>query len=118
MLIQVSYKKKRVLRAPKPALDYLKNKNANSMFLSPVAHMEIDDIISNLDSSKSIGSFGILINLVKILKLHISHPLTKLINQSFLKGIVPSKLKVAKVNSLFKQGDSEVASDYRPIREA
>ena len=82
------------------------------MFLSSVTHMEIEDIISNLDSPKSIFPFSITINLVKVLKLHISHPLAKLINQSI---IVPSKLKVAKVISLFKQGDSEIESNYRPI---
>ena len=32
-------------RTPKSALDYLKNKNANSIFLTPVTHMEIDNII-------------------------------------------------------------------------
>ena len=106
---------KNIPRTPKSALHYLKNKNANSMLLSPVTHMEIEDIISNLDLSKSIGPFSIPINLVKVMKLHISHPLAKLINQSFVQGIVPSKLKVAKVISIFKQGDSEIASNYRPI---
>jgi len=65
--------------------------------------MEIEDIISNLDSSKSIGPLSIPINLLKVLKCHISYPLAKHINQSFVKGIVPSKLKVARVIPLFKQ---------------
>ena len=77
--------------------------------------MEIEDIISNLDSSQSIGPFSIPIILLKVLKRHISYPLAILINQLFVKGIVPSKLKVAKVIPLFKQGDSEIASNYRPI---
>ena len=77
--------------------------------------MEIENILSNLDSSKSIGPFSIPINLFKVLKRHISYPLAKLINQSFVKGIVPSKLKVAKVIPLFNQGDSEIVSNYRPI---
>ena len=85
------------------------------MFLSSVTHMEIEDTISILDSSKSVDPFSISINLLRVLKLHIFHPLAKLINQSFLKGIVPSKLKVAKVISLFKQGDSEITSNYRHI---
>ena len=85
------------------------------MFLSSVTHKEIEDIISNVNSSKSTGPFSMPVNLVKVLKLYISHALAKLINQSFLIGIVPSKLKVAKVLSLFKQGDSEITSKYRPI---
>ena len=102
-------------KSPKSALDYLRNKNPTSIFLSPVTHKEIEDIISNLDSSKSIGPFSIPINLLKILKLHISHPLSKLINESFLKGVFPSKLKIAKVIPLLKQGDPKNTSNYRPI---
>ena len=77
--------------------------------------MEVEDIISNFDSSTSIRPFSIPLNLVKVLKLHISHPLAKLINQSFVQGIVPSKLKVAKVISLLQKRDSEIAPNYRPI---
>ena len=106
---------KNIPRTPKSALDYLRNKNGNSMFLTPVTPLEIEDIIANLDSTKSIGPFSIPINLLQVLKGHISHPLAKLINQSFVQGIVPSKLKVAKVIPLFKQGDSKMLSNYRPI---
>ena len=88
------------------------------MFLSPVTDKEINDIISNLFPSKSIDLFSIPVNLVKVLKLRVFHPLAKLISQSFFKGIVPSKLKVAKVISLFKQRDSEIASNYRSLSVA
>ena len=72
-------------------------------------------VLSNLDSSKSIGPFSIPINLLKVLKLHISHPLTKLVSESFLNGVFLSKLKIAKVIPLLKQGDPKQASKYRPI---
>ena len=80
------------------------------MFLTPVAQMKIEDIISSLDSLKSNGPFSIPRNLVKALKRHISYLLEKFINQSFVKGIALFKLIVAKVIPLFKQGDSEIAS--------
>ena len=89
-VVVADFKAKKSPRTPKSALDYLKNKNANSMFLSPVTHMGIEDMISNLDSSKSIGPFSLPVNSVKVLKLCISHPLSKPTNQLFLKGIVPS----------------------------
>ena len=63
---------KNIPKTPNPALDYLKNKNPNSIFLTPVTHMGIEDIISNLDSSKSIGPFSIPINLLKVFKRHVS----------------------------------------------
>ena len=36
-------------------------------------------------------------------------------NKSLLSGIVPLQLKTAKVNSIFKSGDNQVFSNYRPI---
>ena len=36
-------------------------------------------------------------------------------NQSFQSGIFPDKLKIAKVISLFKKGNPETPSNYRPI---
>ena len=36
-------------------------------------------------------------------------------NQSFQSGIFPDKLKIAKVISLFKKGNPEIPSYYRPI---
>ena len=109
------YFEKNIPRMPNSALDYLRNKNSNSMFLTPVTLLEIEDIIANLNSTKAIGPLSIPINVLQVLKGHISHPLAKLINQSFVQGIVPSKLKVAKVISLFKQRESKILSNYRPI---
>jgi len=84
------------------------------MFIQPVTLIEVEETISS-DSTNSIGTNGIPVNLLKILGNYISQPLAKLINQSFTAGIFPSKLKVAKVVSLFKKGDPEFASNYRPI---
>ena len=36
-------------------------------------------------------------------------------NQSFQSGIFPDKLKIAKVISIFKKGNPELPSKYRPI---
>ena len=36
-------------------------------------------------------------------------------NESFLKGVFPSKFKIAKVIPLLKQGGPKLASNYRPI---
>ena len=85
------------------------------MFIQPVTHLDVEDIISTLDSSKSIGPYSIPVNLLKILGHHLSLPLAKLINQSFTAGVFPTELKVAKVISLFKRGDPEFASNYKPI---
>ena len=99
-------------RTPKSPLDYITNTNQNSIFLSPVTYIEVEEIILNLDPSKSVGPHSIPIDLLKIQGPHISEALAKLVNQSFLDGIFPSKLKLAKVISLYKKDDPEIASNY------
>ena len=106
---------KAIPRTPNSPLRYLGSANENSLFLSPVTHFEVEDVISNLSSSKSTGPHSVPIKLLKVVKHHISHPLAELVNQSFLKGIFPSKLKIAKVVSVFKKGDPEIMTNYRPI---
>ena len=106
---------KTIPRTPNSPLSYLGSAVENSLFLSPVTHLEIEDLIANLNSSKSIGPNSVPTNILKILKHHISHPLAEIVNQAFLKGTFPSKLKIAKVVPAFKKGDPEIRSNYRPI---
>ena len=106
---------KSIQHNPKSPTEYLTNRNSDSIVLSPVTAVEVNEIILNLDSSKSIGPNSIPVKLLKILGPKISHPLATMINQSFSNGIFPSKLKIAKVVPIFKKGDPEISSNYRPI---
>ena len=45
----------------------------------------------------------------------INEPLTHLFNLLLENGIFPEKMKIAKVISLFKDGDPENITNYRPI---
>ena len=42
-------------------------------------------------------------------------PLTHIINMSLSTGIVPNDLKIAKVIPIFKKGEQDLVSNYRPI---
>ena len=42
-------------------------------------------------------------------------PLTYIINMSLMEGIFPSELKLAKVVPIFKSGESDKVTNYRPI---
>ena len=106
---------KAIPRTSKSPMDYLQASNPYSTFLSPTTKFEVEDVISNLDSTTSIGPNSIPIKLLKVLKPYISQYLEKLVNQSFLEGHFPSKLRSAKVIALCKNGNSELASNYRPI---
>ena len=61
------------------------------------------------------GLHSIPVKLLKLLDDHISHPLSVLINDSFITGIFPSKLKIGKVTPLQKKGSNVDPNNYRPI---
>ena len=58
---------------------------------------------------------NISVPLLKILKTHISPLISSLINDSFLCGIFPSKLKWANVIPVFKKGSRQDKDNYRLI---
>lgn len=81
----------------------------------PTNENEIIRIIANLKSKKSEDLYGISMHLLKIIHCSILKPLTYLINECLEQGYFPDCLKIAKVIPLFKNGDSNNASNYRPI---
>ena len=84
------------------------------MFLSLVTSNKVEDFISQMDNNKPIGPFSIPVPLLKILKTRISPLLSSLINDSFLCGTFPNKLKLAKVTPVrVKKGSRQ--DNYRPL---
>ena len=106
---------KTITKTPKSPLDYLSNRTSNSLFLTPVTFIEVNDLINTLNPSKSVCPNSIPIKLLKILGSSVSTLVALLVNQSFQSGVFPDKLKVAKVITLFKKGNPELPSNYRPI---
>ena len=62
--------------------DFLKSRH-NSFFLSLTNKSEIQNIISSLDSNKSVGPSSIPMKIIKLLKNDISSQLTDIFNISF-----------------------------------
>ena len=94
----------------------LKSENQqNSTFLNPTNIDEIIKITKNLKASNSSGIDNISTKLLKMTINEIAPVLSRIFNKSLLSGIVPSQLKIAKVNPIFKSGDNQVFSNYRPI---
>ena len=106
---------KKIPRTPKSPLDYLSNPNLDSFFISPCTAEEVSSHIQSLKNGKSSGPNSIPVKLLKILDLPISTDLATLINESFLSGIFPDELKIAKVIPIFKKGLATSKSNYRPI---
>ena len=65
--------------------------------------------------SHSKGYDGISTEYLKLINKDISKCLTLIINQSLNSGIFPDKLKIAKVTPIYKKGDKQIISNYRPI---
>ena len=103
---------KTIPRTKKSPLHYLVNYNPNSIFLAPVTPSEIEKIISSLNSNKSTGPYSIPTFLLKLLSSHISVPLSKIANHSFVTDVFPNKLKFG---PLYKTGSRNNPSNYRPI---
>ena len=106
---------KSIPRTRKSPTNSLKNRNADSMFLSPATEQEIEFIIQSLNSQKTIGPCSIPVLILKTLTKHIAKPLSATVNLSFQAGIFPDNLKVAKVNPLHKKDSCDNPSNYRPI---
>ena len=98
------------------ASDFLQNlKVSHTLFLFPTTHAEIMLIINYLKNGKSAGYDNITSNVLKQIANTVIEPLTYLINLSFVSGVFPSELKVAKIIPIHKAGDRNKYTNYRPI---
>ena len=86
----------------------------HSLFFTPTYQFEIGKIINNLKIT-SPGYDDIHKKIIKQISMIIAMPLSHIMNCSLIYGIVPSKLKIAKVIPIFKNGHREDMYDYRPI---
>ena len=95
--------------------NFLKDKNQNSFFLSPANKYEIQNVISSLNSNKSVGPNSIPTRILKLLKNYISTHLADIFNISFSTAAFPTILKVAKFVPVHKKDSKLDFSNYRPI---
>ena len=76
----------------------------NSLFFKPTDTQEIVSICNSLKSGTSGGFDDIKSDVVKSIKELIAYPLTHIFNCSLTSGIVPDKLKIARVVPIYKSG--------------
>ena len=92
--------------------DFLAPSNRSSIFLNDCTHLEILEIISQLDNGKS---SDIPIRVIKKSAHLICHVLAFHFNNFMMRGIFPDSLKVGKVTPIFKKGNVEDIGNYRPV---
>ena len=87
----------------------------NSMFLYEVTEADILEAAKKLKNKKSSGPDDIYDCVVKASILNLLKPLIMLLNESFKTETFPDILKRAKIRPLFKKGDKNAPSNYRPV---
>jgi hypothetical protein len=83
--------------------------------LKTMSTREIENIIKSLKPKNSSGYDGISTKLMKICPPFISSPSAHTYNKFLSSGIFPNYLKYAIVKPLFKKGNKNKISNYRPI---
>ena len=82
---------------------------------APTDPTEIINIVKSGNSSKSSGVDNIDPYIVQKFIPQIANQLAHVFNKSLQTGIVPDKLKIAKVIPLYKNDNPEQFNNYRPI---
>lgn len=83
--------------------------------LNEISFVEMRNIINNLKNRNSVDYYGLNSKIIKHLKDLIIIPLTKLLNKAITLNIFPKAFKISRVVPVFKKGDADNASNYRPI---
>ena len=83
--------------------DFLHHPNEELLFITPTDAHEVNLIISLLNSDQSTGPNNLTTKSLKLLKNEISTHLADIFNLSFLLGVFPSILKIAKVLPVHKK---------------
>ena len=97
------------------ALPYRSLKTINTLTNINITENEIKDIIDILNPNKSVGEDKISHKILKMTKCSISKPLSLLFNKSIVDCKFPDLWKHGLIMPLFKKGNTNTSSNYRPI---
>ena len=95
--------------------DYMSNNVQTSFFMQPTCETEINSIIRMFQNKTSCGHDGISMNIVKNIAQLVSKPFSHICNLSLYNGVFPENMKIAKIVPIFKAGDNQLFTNYRPV---
>ena len=90
-------------------------KSNNILETVNVSIEELEKAFSTLKINKACGFDDINPNIVKVSYEELKIPLFHICKNSLDFGIYPDEMKIAKIKPLYKSGDSDIVSNYRPI---
>ena len=80
-----------------------------------VTEEELKRAFFSLKPKKTPGYDNINVNVVKKVYEELKSPLMQIFNLSLSTGIFPDKLKIAKLSPIFKNGEKNLVTNYRPV---
>lgn len=87
---------------------------AHSFYLRPTCADEVLQVIMALKTTGA-GLDGIHASKVRLVAKELSPILADITNKMFTTGVFPQILKIGKIIPVFKKGDRECISNYRPF---
>ena len=89
--------------------------NFNSIFLFPSTNTEVCSTIDRLKTKKAQRYTGVKTKFIKYCKLILSPIISNLFNLCIETGVFLNCLKIAEVIPIYKKGDQNMPTNYRPI---
>jgi len=89
--------------------------SCSSFYMGTVDEEEVSKIIASLKNSSSLDYNGMSVKVLKKIAPFIIEPLTFVINRCLQAGVFPEVLKLAEVTPIYKSGDVNQPTSYRPI---
>ena len=80
-----------------------------------VEEKEVLDLVKSFKNKFSNDNQDLYMNLIKKVIYCIVQPLTYIFNKSFVEGVFPDDMKIAKVLPLHKSGERNLFTNYRPV---
>ena len=90
-------------------------RNQSLLSFPEITVAEVEDLLKNVDPTKSTGSDGIPGLVLRQSATVIAPTLQIIFNTSLRSGYVPKSFKLSHVSPLYKSGDKATASNYRPV---
>ena len=106
---------KSIPNSSRPFSDYLSNPVKENFVFSNMRPDIILEALKKLKNKKSSGHDKISSNLLKFIIPSIMGPICHLFDLSFKTGFIPMQLKTAKIVPIYKSGQTDIFTNYRPI---
>ena len=87
----------------------------NSLFFTPTTPEKVTTVIRSFEAKKSVKENDISIKFLKHSTLILSPYISNLFNRCVEQGEFPNALKIAEVVPMYKKGNPNLCTNYRPI---